>query len=283
MVVGEQIPTFSLFGENGLLPDILHCERIVDRAAGHEWQIYPHRHAHLHQFFFVQTSGAVLRVDGHETIMKPMTIVNIPQWTVHAFDFPEDTQGHVLSIPVTEFPEVFSDERTMVPGMSQWAVTNATNELVDLFEALYREFIRPSAQRQLILRSIAGMIASRVSQNLEQGTERDQIGVGQQVMQRFENLVRENFRNRVTIGHYADQLAITPTHLNRIVRTHSGHSTRAYIEICTFNEACRQIAYTRMTIAEIGFQLGYDDPAYFSRAFKRATGLSPGQYRKRVR
>lgn len=281
-MINDKIPTFSLFGENGLLPDILHCERIVDRAAGHEWRIYPHRHAHLHQFFFVQTSGAVLRVDGHEEIMKPMTIVSIPQWIVHAFEFPEDTQGYVLSIPAAEFPEVFSDERTVVPGMTQWAISTATKEFVDLFEALYREFIRPSAQRQLILRSIAGMIASRVSQNLQQGSDLDQAKATSQIMQRFENLVRENFRNRMSISYYAGQLAMTPTHLNRTVRAHSGHSTLAYIEICTFNEACRQIAYTRMTIAEIGFQLGYDDPAYFSRAFKRVTGLSPGNYRKRV-
>lgn len=274
------IPTFSLFGENGLLPDILHCERIVDRAAGHEWKIYPHRHAHLHQFFLIQTSGAVLRIEGEVKAIAPLSLVSIPPWFVHAFEFPVDTQGYVLTIPIAEFSEVFFDERTRVPGLTHWAMTRGTAEIVGLFEALLQEFDRPSPQRQLIIRSMAGVIASRVSQVLENIVESGQMA--SQIMRRFEALVRNNFRDRKNISYYAEHLGMSVTHLNRIVRANSGHSTLAYIEIVIFNEACRQIAYTRKTIAEIGFQLGFDDPSYFSRSFKRLTGISPIEYRMRA-
>ena len=44
-------------------------------------------------------------------------------------------------------------------------------------------------------------------------------------------------------------------------------------------EARRQILHTDLTAAEIGYSLGFKDPAYFARFFKRATGLSPTTYR----
>ncbi|WP_341235941.1 helix-turn-helix domain-containing protein [uncultured Sulfitobacter sp.] len=276
------IPSFSLFGEDGLFPDILHCERIMDRAAGHAWTIYPHRHAHLHQFFLVKTEGAVLHVDGQIQQMEPMAVVSIPRWTVHAFDFPVNTDGYVLSIPVTEFSEVFSDEKTMIPGMNQWASIPGDAQVAELFESLFEEFSRMTPQRQLMLRSIAGVIACHVSQRLQNQIENADPSRALKIISRFESLVRKSLGGRKKITFYSNELGISSTHLNRIMRRVTGYSTLTFIEVCTFNEACRQIAYTRKTIATIAFELGFQDPSYFSRAFKRVHGSSPNAYRKRT-
>jgi AraC family transcriptional activator of pobA len=47
-----------------------------------------------------------------------------------------------------------------------------------------------------------------------------------------------------------------------------------------FQEAQRSLAYTRMSVAEVGYTLGFEDPAYFSRAFRRHYGQSPSEYRQ---
>ena len=47
-------------------------------------------------------------------------------------------------------------------------------------------------------------------------------------------------------------------------------------------EACRQLLFTHLRVAEIAYVLGYSDPAYFSRAFGRAMGVSPREYRRRL-
>ena len=54
----ERIPTWQLYGEASPFPDLLHIERIVDRAAGQDWVIAPHRHVNLHQIFLIR-SGVV--------------------------------------------------------------------------------------------------------------------------------------------------------------------------------------------------------------------------------
>jgi len=47
-------------------------------------------------------------------------------------------------------------------------------------------------------------------------------------------------------------------------------------------EAKRNLVYTSMTISVVSYTTGFSDPAYFTRFFKRQTGMSPKEFRKRV-
>ena len=80
----------------------------------------------------------------------------------------------------------------------------------------------------------------------------------------------------------ATGLAVTPTHLNRIVKAATGLPEAACVEHHLLVEACRLLAYTTAPVASIGYALGYDDPSYFSRAFQRRIGMSPRTYRARA-
>ena len=46
-------------------------------------------------------------------------------------------------------------------------------------------------------------------------------------------------------------------------------------------EACRRLVYVAAPVSKLAFELGFEDPAYFCRFFKRRTGASPSQYRQR--
>ncbi|RJK96572.1 helix-turn-helix domain-containing protein, partial [Paracoccus aestuarii] len=65
-------------------------------------------------------------------------------------------------------------------------------------------------------------------------------------------------------------------------RAAKGHSLTAHLEAATMAEACRLIAFTRMPVAQIGYRLGFGDPSYFSRRFRRRMGESPSDYRLRL-
>jgi AraC-like DNA-binding protein len=71
-----------------------------------------------------------------------------------------------------------------------------------------------------------------------------------------------------------------------LARTLSGLTGRSTKELVTERvmvEAARQLRYTDLTVGEIAFRVGFTDPLYFSRAFKRQTGASPQAYRDSVR
>ena len=83
------------------------------------------------------------------------------------------------------------------------------------------------------------------------------------------------------MSDYARNLAVTPTHLSRVTRAATGLSASRLIEERIIREARRNLVYTNLPISTIAYELGYDDPAYFSRVFSRATGMSPRAFRTR--
>ncbi|MCW5897833.1 MAG: helix-turn-helix domain-containing protein [Flavobacteriales bacterium] len=70
------------------------------------------------------------------------------------------------------------------------------------------------------------------------------------------------------------------TFMRRFRRT-TGHTPIAYVQQLRIEEAKRRLERTDTSIEEIGWQVGYEDPAFFRRLFKRTTGITPGAYRKR--
>lgn len=96
---------------------------------------------------------------------------------------------------------------------------------------------------------------------------------------RFRELVNEHFTNETSVDFYADRLCITTGHLNRIVRQTLGQSTKGYIQSRRMEEARHLLRYTSLTVADIAERLSFETPTYFVRAFVRATGQTPLQFR----
>ena len=96
---------------------------------------------------------------------------------------------------------------------------------------------------------------------------------------RLRRLVEQDFQQHHRPSSYARKLGVTVGHLNQLSRLHLGKSAGVVIRERLAIEAKRQLAHTNRTAAEIGYGLGFKDPAYFARFFKRETGASPSGYR----
>lgn len=96
---------------------------------------------------------------------------------------------------------------------------------------------------------------------------------------RFQELVNEHFATETVVNFYADKLCVTSNYLNRIVQRILGQTTKAYIQSRRIDEAKRLLRYTAMPIGLISDSLHFDTPSYFVRAFTKATGQTPLQFR----
>jgi AraC family transcriptional activator of pobA len=99
---------------------------------------------------------------------------------------------------------------------------------------------------------------------------------------RLRLLIERHFRESHRPADYARRLRITVGHLNQLSRRHLGRTVGVVIRERLALEAKRQLLHTDATAAEIAYALGFKDPAYFARFFRRATRASPTAFRKRA-
>ena len=96
----------------------------------------------------------------------------------------------------------------------------------------------------------------------------------------FVQLVSDHFREEHGTEFYADRLCITSNYLNKIVRQSLGKSAKTYILDQILAEACRQLKYTTLPVANIAVQLHFDTATYFVRLFKKHMAMTPLEYRE---
>lgn len=95
----------------------------------------------------------------------------------------------------------------------------------------------------------------------------------------FKQLVEQNLTNRLTVNTIARQLGLNTNGLYQLVKCHSGLSPKAFINDRLILEAKRRICYAeRLSVKDLAYGLGFNDPDYFSRLFKKTTGQTIAQF-----
>jgi AraC family transcriptional regulator, transcriptional activator of pobA len=102
------------------------------------------------------------------------------------------------------------------------------------------------------------------------------------IVERFQELVDREHARRHRVADYARALGVSPGHLNALCRTSLRRSASRVVRRRLTLEAMRLLAHSDLTAAEVGFRLGFEDPAYFARFFRREAGAPPTAFRARA-
>ncbi|MGE5731899.1 MAG: helix-turn-helix domain-containing protein [Gemmatimonas sp.] len=103
------------------------------------------------------------------------------------------------------------------------------------------------------------------------------------VVSRFMELVERDATRRHRIADYAAELAVTPGHLSVLCTQYVGQRAKRLLDSVLASRARRMLLYTDESAARVGASLGFGDPSYFSRFFRRETGQSPKEFRNALR
>ena len=99
----------------------------------------------------------------------------------------------------------------------------------------------------------------------------------------FLQVLEANFRQPHDVEFYASQLFMSPRNLNLITQHILQQSVSRIIETRKLIEAKNLLVTTDKPVSEIGFELGYNEKAYFTRVFKKNTGQTPTEFREEMR
>lgn len=102
-----------------------------------------------------------------------------------------------------------------------------------------------------------------------------------QLVQKFMVMLEKDFRTVRSVNGYASQLAITPNHLNVIVKRHTRRPAGYHIRQRIVQEAKKLALYSDVCMKEIAYLLGFSDTAHFSKFFKKSTGINFSEFKRR--
>jgi AraC family transcriptional activator of pobA len=287
------LPAFALYGEAGAAdPRLLHVESIAARSRRYGWEIEPHVHRGLHQILWLRAGRVDAILDeSHINEIGPLFFA-IPPGAVHAYRFAPGTEGFVLTVNATVLAEGDGQEAGAAlaalfaapRGLKLAAASPEVARLHALFEALHAEIGATERAAGPVPMWLARAIVWRLAQQAQRWQHpvpRQQAG-RHSLYTRWLVLLEAHYRAHWPVARYARQLGLSAERLNRIVRAETGHTAQRLIHDRLAREATRWLAHVPAPVSKLAFDLGFDDPAYFCRFFKRHTGLSPRAYRQRA-
>lgn len=274
----DRIQSYNLYGEQRDLPDVVHCETIAARSVLNGWTFPPHRHERLHQVLMIETGGGIATIDGQDFRLAPMCVVNVAPTHVHEYAFKRGTVGFVVTIAAEVLDDVLAPGEGLRRELNRSSVVRANAAMRSAFKGIFREYSARDFARAHVLRGLTAVLIGLVARELS-GEREPPDTDGGPLFVRFEALLERHYLAHWSVADYAAALSVTPTHLTRAVRASSGRTGSQLIMDRIVREARRNLVYTNLSVATVAFALGFADPAYFTRLFTKATGVSPRAFR----
>jgi len=285
--LSREIPQFALYGDNAPIDnaEFVHIDRIETHGAVIDWQVAPHAHRGLFQVMFLMEGHVDAQVDTMAWACGAPTVIALHPSVVHAFTFSEDARGYVLTMDqnVVAAVDLFAPLFERPQAMRLHEAPDLRERLAALLQQLSIESDGPRYGKALMLEWLARSVLLLL---VRLDTERrlaDQAGqLELELFSRFRALVEHHYREQWQVGDYAADLQVPAARLNRLCLKLAGKSAFQMTQDRLMLEACRKLIYEATSIASIGHELGLQDPAYFSRLFKRQMGMTPKQFREQA-
>lgn len=285
------VPVYQLYGEDQhwLTPDLLHCESIAARSLLHNWEIKPHRHHGLFQLLWLEQGRASLQLDDWQGQLEAGSILIVPQHCVHGFQFSPDAQGQVITLAYPFFDRLeagLGAEFIAYPRPHVFVLEEMRQQVLmeHILRMLGQEYRSQSLHRLGLIESLLTSILVWLNREM-QGSASQRIDAplrGRQYLALFTEAIETDFSSHQPLDYYAGKVGISAAHLNAVCRQFAHRSALDLIHERIMLEAKRSLVYTSMTIRSVSDVLGFSDPAYFTRFFKRQTGVSPKEFRQQL-
>lgn len=251
-------------------------------------------YAHVHNFYeivwFIEGNG-VHYVDFKEYSVSDNTLFFIAPGQVHSFDNNHNQKGFVLKVCHDLFDGISGDDMTLMKfdlfNADSVPYHHIKNEEAEKLKNIIENIEDENYQFDKIghkefLKALVIMMIIIIERG-SNGQENRVLNVNKtshKTFLLFRQLLEQNYRELHTVSDYAKLLKISTKTLNNYISDCSPLSPLEIINGRIILEAKRMLRYTDLMIKEIGYKLGFEDPSYFVKFFKRETNLLPISFRE---
>jgi AraC family transcriptional activator of pobA len=265
--------------------EYIFLELITTRSPLFDWIIQPHLHTHLFQLFIVET-GQVTFQNGSQirTYAGPCLFL-IPPATLHGLVYSPDVFGHILTVSETIIEAIFPTSSTVwqsfneIHAIDDFETGEPFKVFTGLIKSIERELFGEHSEREVMLKAYFTQLFVKLHRMVRQGEEQKKLDATMTHFRKFQqNIKRSEYPK--SIPEFADELRITPVHLNRICRAVTGKSAIQLVHQNLMTEAQKYLLHTSYSVSEIAYLLKFEYPNYFAKLFRKYVGVSPNEYRR---
>ncbi|MFI1744165.1 helix-turn-helix domain-containing protein [Thalassobellus sediminis] len=278
------------YGDNqaSFISDFIHFESLEKRSKIYAWEISQHVHSELFQMFIIRSGKGVLISGKNKIVISSPCVINVPASIMHGFSFDSNIEGYVLTFSDNYFESILKNNAQLylkLNKLSQFVYNDNIKSFDDftyLVHKLKNEILEDRVEKQFSLQSYFQLLFLKL---YRKGYENEyvELNASNKTLVHFRNfqkLIKQSLQNPLTIEQYSEKLNITQMHLNRVCHAVVGESALKVVQGFVISEAKKYLLNTSYTVSEIAYFLNFNDPAYFSRLFKKVVGVPPGEFRK---
>lgn len=252
----------------------------------------PHKHNYYEVCFFTKGTGEH-DIDFVTYPIKTPSIHFLQPGQVHNIRRGENYRGYLLVLS-EEFFNVHFRNLEIIPGyplvtqLEDGPIINLEKEEFEEFNPLIQEIEKEytSAEEDCdaVVAALLKAFFLRVRRKFIKISSREnETQASQSLAYKFNQLVEKHFTEIQSVQQYADMLGESPVLLSRNIKSLTGKTAGEIIIDRLILEAKRLLLFSELSNKEVAYKLGYDDPSYFARIFRRKTGHSPSAFREKMK
>jgi len=273
---------------NSLTFDIKRMEEVYDQTGGQADD--PHRHDYYIVLIVIAASGKHI-IDFNEFDLTENQVYFISPGQVHQIIEQERSEGYILTFTPQFMMEngiedCFIEDLYLFQDSGYAPPLELNEEELQQLAALAEEIqIFAQTEQKFKYQAIGALLKlllircnNLCSIPVEGNTQIVQASVS--LLRNFKTLLEEHHQQWHKVSEYAQQLNITPDHLNTSVKSLTGKTAKEHIQSRLVIAAKRLLLFSSLNTKEIAYQLGFSEPAHFSQFFKKRTGTAPSRFGK---
>ncbi|MBB5577294.1 MULTISPECIES: helix-turn-helix domain-containing protein [Rhizobium] len=285
MTLRSEVPNFFVYGEpsRSLEVGFLHVETVMERKTLHFGHVAPHQHPLMGQITFWFQGGGTYRIEDETWNFSAPAISFVPSNVVHGFDVEDTSDAIVVSVSddmlkaLAPQVDLSLDVPIFLTGQPSDPAWSKLGTLLDMIAEEYRE---RGAEGEKVLGGLIGVVLSlmgRIGGRMALPSTSPTVALGLALRRAIDLHYKKDW----PVGAYVNLLATTPHLLDKAAREVFGRSVKELLLERRLLEAKRLLMFTVRPVEDIGREIGFEDPAYFSRFFRKRIGEAPAAWRRR--
>ncbi|MEM1094736.1 MAG: helix-turn-helix transcriptional regulator [Bacteroidota bacterium] len=229
-------------------------------------------------------------IDFQPHAYQPGSLLFIAKHQVQAFERKPDSQGHIIL-----FTEAFLANHTVISkhlpdlGLYNYHLGSpviyvedeATRHLLGLTTQIYDEYQgTDDFAKSEILRTLLHLLLLRAERVKHRSAVQQARPEWLSLFNQFRTLLEHNYANTRNARDYAQQIGISYKHLNDVCKAVVAKTAKQFIDHVVATEVKRYLASTTLSVKELSYAVGFDEPTNLVQFFKRQTRQTPGQFRR---